>query len=82
MEGKILKKIKIFGMSSVRGIRHFEGSNILDNGLNDIFSSSNGNPPSYQCVMMPQQIQFVPQQFQVVPTNQHMIVNSQGQVHS
>lgn len=42
-------------------------------------SSSNGNPPSYQCVMMPQQIQFVPQQFQVVPTNQHMIVNSQGQ---
>ena len=32
--------------------------------------------------MMPQQIQFVPQQFQVVPTNQHMIVNSQGQVHS
>ena len=31
---------------------------------------------------MPQQIQFVPQQFQVVPTNQHMIVNSQGQVHS
>merc|ERR1719210_2290119 len=40
-------------------------------------SSSNGNPPSYQCVMMPQQIQFVPQQFQVVPTNQHMIVNSQ-----
>jgi hypothetical protein len=33
--------------------------------------------------MMPQQIQFVPQfqgqQFQMVPTNQHMIVNSQGQ---
>ena len=51
--------------------------------LTEIYSSSsNGNPPSYQCVMMPQQIQFVPQQFQVVPTNQHMIVNSQGQVHS
>ena len=32
--------------------------------------------------MMPQQIQFVPQQFQVGPTSQHMIVNSQGQVHS
>merc|ERR1711953_542985 len=47
-------------------------------------SANNNAPPTYtQCVMMPQQIQFVPQfqgqQFQMVPTNQHMIVNSQGQ---
>ena len=82
MEGKILKKNQYF--RDIVGSRHptIRVSNISDNGLNDIFSSSNGNPPSYQCVMMPQQIQFVPQQFQVVPTNQHMIVNSQGQVHS
>ena len=76
MEGKNLKTSKF------SGYRRFETSVISDNRLNNISSSSNGNPPSYQCVMMPQQIQFVPQQFQVVPTNQHMIVNSQGQVHS
>jgi hypothetical protein len=55
------------------------------NSNNASTSSANNNaPPTYtQCVMMPQQIQFVPQfqgqQFQMVPTNQHMIVNSQGQ---